>query len=501
MLESSNPFDLVPYEAIGIPYTLPAHLALSSAWYGGPKPKVRAYRAIELGCGAGGNLIPMAYYQRDSRFVGVDYSKRHIECARETATELGLDNIQFELGDVCDLDKANREPFDYIIAHGLFSWIPEEARAAVLVFCRDHLSPNGIAYICYNTMPGWAMRGVVRDALRRSPSVQSADLKDQAIKAKQVAINLLNDLPSREHPFGALLGHELERIRGCAPYYIQHEYLAADNVPFWFADFVALANRYHLDYVAEALFCRSEGQMPQSIADALEKHGYPAVYREEVADLPGNRQMRTSILCHNDAQRSRVSRRELLNTVTIATVLRAKSDDVRLADGVFERFDGEGGIGVELDFSLSKAAVLILSAQLPLGLTFDELLKQSEKMLAESHIPLPPDATAKLAEEITSLFTFGQLHLRLVEPTKACPIEQYPVAHMLAQFEARNRKAQSTPHHIMLPNQEGVAELIRLLDGKHSLADLESMFGKRFAQDMIILFSRWGPLQNRKAPG
>ncbi len=507
MSDSSNPFDVVPYEALGIPYTLPAHLSLCSAWHGGPKTKVETYRAIELGCGIGGNLIPMAYYQRDCSFLGIDYSKRHIECARETVAELGLDNIHFELCDIRDLGdgigkinqamgKAASEPFDYVIAHGFFSWIPEDARAAVMTFCRGYLSLNGIAYICYNTMPGWAMRGVVRDALLRSPTVRSATLPNQAIEAKRTASNMLEDLPTREFAFGALLGHELERIKGCDPFYIQHEYLAENNEPFWFADFAALADRYELDYIAEALFCRTEGQIPASVKEALSRRDYAWVDREEATDLLCNRQMRTSILCRRDAQRSELTHRELLNEVSIATRLPAQSEDIKLGEGISELFDGEDDMDISLEFSLSKAAVLILNEFWPLGLTFKELYERSEQMLLECRIPMPSNGREKLEEEIISLFSYGQLHLRLTTPAVPKPHQHYPVAHSLVQFEVRKRNTLSTPYHTMLFNEGDFTELIRMLDGSHSMIDLESKFDKDFVKDMIRTLACWGLLQD-----
>jgi trans-aconitate methyltransferase len=209
-----------------------------------------------LGCGDGSNLLPAAFYHPDSTFIGIDSSSVGIDRAREGASRLGLQNIRFVLGDVRGLQPSTTARSDYIVAHGLYSWVPDDARDAILAFCRHNLSPHGLAYVSYNANPGWAVRQVVRDALLRSSLVRQAADEDKAARAIEVAARLLQDLPSRGHAHAALLAEELERVRNGKPFYIFHEYLAELNEGFWLGDFVERARRHGLDYVADALFCR-----------------------------------------------------------------------------------------------------------------------------------------------------------------------------------------------------------------------------------------------------
>jgi SAM-dependent methyltransferase len=90
------------------------------------------------------------------RFVGVDLSGRSLAEARAAVGELGVANVELFEADVVQWEYAG-PPFDYVIAHGLFSWIPAAAQQRLFAICQRHLSPHGIAYISFNTLPGWSL--------------------------------------------------------------------------------------------------------------------------------------------------------------------------------------------------------------------------------------------------------------------------------------------------------------------------------------------------------
>ena len=128
-------------------------------------PELSAARVLEIGCGDGGNLLPLAYYHPAWSFVGVDPSGEAIRAAQEGKDILGLTNITFVQ---CDAEGAVREgPFDFVICHGVYSWVDPEERDSVLALAKDSLSPEGLFYLSYNTQPGWRARGLVRDRLRK----------------------------------------------------------------------------------------------------------------------------------------------------------------------------------------------------------------------------------------------------------------------------------------------------------------------------------------------
>ncbi|MBA3531908.1 MAG: class I SAM-dependent methyltransferase, partial [Ardenticatenales bacterium] len=129
-----------------------------------PAP-VAACRVLELGCGSGSNLIAMAYGLPESRFLGIDLSAQQSADGQATVAELGLPNVEIRQGDILAVDDSFG-PFDYIIAHGVYSWVPPVVREKVLSICRERLAPQGIAYVSYNVFPGWHPLLIIREMLR-----------------------------------------------------------------------------------------------------------------------------------------------------------------------------------------------------------------------------------------------------------------------------------------------------------------------------------------------
>jgi len=125
-------------------------------------PDIRKCRVLELACADGSNLIPMACALPESVFLGIDLSQRQVKAGQQTIAALGLTNIELRPLDIREVDESFGT-FDYIIAHGIYSWVPADVQDRILEICRERLSENGVAYISYNTNPGWRMRGMMRE--------------------------------------------------------------------------------------------------------------------------------------------------------------------------------------------------------------------------------------------------------------------------------------------------------------------------------------------------
>ena len=119
---------------------------------------------LELGCADGGNLIPMAELLPQSQFIGIDGSTVQITEGRKVVKEFALKNIRLQAMDILEVNLSLGH-FDYIICHGVFSWVPVDTQERIFTLCQNHLAPQGVAYISYNTYPGWHMRGMIRDMM------------------------------------------------------------------------------------------------------------------------------------------------------------------------------------------------------------------------------------------------------------------------------------------------------------------------------------------------
>jgi SAM-dependent methyltransferase len=189
-----------------------------------PAPVTRC-RFLEIGCGSGGNLIPMAYHLPESQFVGVDLARTAIAAARKSAHDLRLRNIELRASDLRNLGEGK---FDYIVAHGVYSWVPAPVRDALLAVCRARLAPQGVAYVSYNVFPGRYPRHALREMLRWT-------LRGVADPRKRIA-------EARRFSETADLPDDV----------LFHDDLAAVNDPSWFHEFTSHAERHRLQFLGEA---------------------------------------------------------------------------------------------------------------------------------------------------------------------------------------------------------------------------------------------------------
>ena len=225
----ANPYDAVPYRTFPRRQTHPDRLAAVATLFGMSPAPVTRCRVLEIGCGSGGNLIPLAYHLRASEFVGVDLARSPIAVARKMARDLGLRNVSLRVADLRTLS-AHGGKFDYIIAHGVYSWVPAEVRDALLAVCRALLAPQGVAYISYNVFPGRYPRHALRQMLLHATRGVTDPVKRIAV-ARQFAEPEAEALPDD------VLFHDL---------------LAPVNDPAWFHEFVGHAARHRLQYLGEA---------------------------------------------------------------------------------------------------------------------------------------------------------------------------------------------------------------------------------------------------------
>src|ERR1700676_853813 len=161
-------YDELRYPGRFYPQASIERMATLATLYGLAPPSVQGCRVLELGCGAGGHLIPLAYALPESEFLGVDLSEVSVGRAKDVAAKLGLKKLQFKAEDLGAFP-ADAGIFDYIIAHGVFSWIPPEIQEKLLEICSRHLAPKGVAYVSYNTYPAGHLRRIPRHLRRFHP--------------------------------------------------------------------------------------------------------------------------------------------------------------------------------------------------------------------------------------------------------------------------------------------------------------------------------------------
>jgi SAM-dependent methyltransferase len=228
----------------------PARLATIARLHGlDPVPPFEA-RVLELGCGAGVNLLSIASSLPGSHCVGVDADPEAIARARQLAGDAGLSAIEFICADLRAV--ADRvDEADYILAHGVWSWVPDDVQAAIAELCAGRLAPDGVALISYNALPGWytwlPARWLGRQAMARDPEA------DPAVAARR-AVDLARSLHGPDDgPYGAVLAAAVERYAQLEPGHLLRDDLADGSRPFWLEEVAKWLVATGLQYLGEAI--------------------------------------------------------------------------------------------------------------------------------------------------------------------------------------------------------------------------------------------------------
>jgi SAM-dependent methyltransferase len=226
--DAADDDDLLPYPSMPITHTQPAHLAALARLFGATAPAVDSARVLELGCASGGNIIPLAARFPLASFTGIDLSHRHIADGRKRIAALAIENIRLQQGDPATLDVAG-ERFDYVICHGVFSWVPKLTQDAIFRLCHEILAPNGVVTISYNVLPGWHLRMAIRDICLHYAGRGGSP--QRRVGRARAALEQIAQASEKSEPYGQLMRTEARRLKQVPASYILGEFLAPDNRP------------------------------------------------------------------------------------------------------------------------------------------------------------------------------------------------------------------------------------------------------------------------------
>ena len=294
-------YDDVRYSTLPHAGTHPDRLATVATLHGLEPPDPFHGRVLEIGCGAGGNLMAMVAATPGLRALGVDLAAGPIAEGQAAAAAIGLRNLTLRQGDVRELTDGHLGEFDYVVAHGVYGWMPPDANDALLATVAASLAPGGIAYVSYNVQPGGYFRRMLRDAGLWHARGITAPLK-RAEKAQELYRFLAQRRATSDDAYGALLERELPLVDGPL-YSLVHDDLAEFWEPVWFAEFAAHAARHGLDYVGEAdLFDFRSAALPEDIAEVWRLADGDRVAYETYTDLLTARHFRKSVLCRAGAE-------------------------------------------------------------------------------------------------------------------------------------------------------------------------------------------------------
>jgi SAM-dependent methyltransferase len=422
-----DPYDERPYTEHAYAETHPGRIAAVGRLSGWKAPSVEHARVLELGCARGGNLLPMAAGLPHATFVGVDRSARQIADARAVAAGAGLENATFVEAtfEALELEGA----FDYVVCHGVLSWIPANERGALLARIARCLAPGGIAHVSFNVLPGWYERMAARDWLRFAAS--SPD------RAAVGPLESLAWLRAQVSPAQAVYGRSLEaverRLDETDPAYARHEYLAGEHHPLSVREFLTEASAVGLAYLGDAIPATTAvellGDEARRRALALDTTG-----RQQLVDFVRCTAFRHALLVRADDARSRSWQAppeldpRAIRSLFVASRLRPQA----VTAASLEAFEGDGQT-VQLSAPSLRRALHELARAAPAPLRFDDLTQRIPGVAGLD------EASGALASELFDLWLAtgaidlltapGSFSVIAGERPEACPLARWRATH------------------------------------------------------------------------
>lgn len=455
-------YDTIPYDSIPITDTHVETLAATARLFGVAAADPRQCRVLELGCAEGGNLIPMAFYLPEARFVGIDLSREQVAAGKTLIAELGLTNVQLLHRDVTD-GADDLGEFDYIIAHGLYSWVPAPVRKKILDLCARRLAPNGIAYVSYNTLPGWRTRAMARDLLLHHTR-DIAEPRARLARARQLIERYVPAFSAMEGVDAGLLREELIYLRTAPPSYLYHEYLEDTNEPLLFADFMAQAAVAGLRYVADTgLAGMLPGTLPEAAREVVKAIDDP-LEREQAMDFLRARRFRRSLLARADTTVNTAPSLAIFRSLALYTDLQSE-EEIDLGSTASQDFSSSTGVRFAVRHPLAKAAVMLLSARFPDGVAYDALADTATQAVREYGDPALAEDGESLQTELFSLAAWQALRMTPWALSCAQDLPAQPRTHLLARMQLRRGQPPAGRRHAALQLDPLAARLLELADG------------------------------------
>ncbi|MFO1396807.1 MAG: class I SAM-dependent methyltransferase [Burkholderiales bacterium] len=450
-------YDTVAYAAQANALSHPRHLATVATLLGLVPPPLASCRVLEVGCSDGANLLPMAATLPHATLVGCDLSHAAIAAAHATAGALGLGNVEFVARDLASLS-ADDGPFDYIVAHGVYSWVPPAVRDALLALMQRVLAPSGIGFVSYNVLPGCHVRRVAWDVLHRH--VDGIAEPAAKLAAARAFAALMAEPGATQTEADGVLRQEFRRLATQTDSALFHDDLAVPNDPVYVEQFAAHLAQHGLAFVGEA---KLSMMTAAGLAPAMQRYiaTLDRLPREQYLDFARMRRFRQSLVCRTDAPAASTGIEARVGGmhVAAATAFVRAAAEGRMADGTASADAGVRATHRVLHWLVSVAPRVVPVAE---AIAWQRAHAPGDAAAAK---PLP----ALLADACYA----GMVELYVEPPPLATKAGDPPCAAPLVRWQAARQRGVTNLRHEPMRIDDPVAlHLLALADGTRSRADL-----------------------------
>lgn len=460
MPREHDPYDSVAYLSLPNPDTHPDRMAAMAILHGLAPAPVAHCRVLEIACGDGANIIPMAYAIPTSEFVGFDLARLPIERGQARIRESGLKNVRIFDADVLEVGKELGH-FDYIIAHGFYAWVPEPVRDRLLALCGELLTANGVAFVSYNTLPGGHLRKMIREMMLYH--VKGIEDPTERVSASAAFLRSVIETRPEGDAYREIIQKQLEKIEKRPPQQTFHDELSDAYHPVLFSDFVEHAKKHGLRYMSESTLAPPSDPCYQAdIRAMLEKTANnDIVKQEQILDFMRMRKFRETLLCRADRMVRRDFPAEHFRKLLFATQATSESGEAHGA----KVFTLPGGMRIELNHPGAIALLEALEAVWPRRLSLAEI----GPGLADAGFSLDNDGVVLLMRLIVSKF----VEIHAWNAPVANRISERPRASGCGRLEAQTQPLAATLLHGTLGlDDDVVRRFLMLLDGTRDRREL-----------------------------
>ncbi|MGH6799848.1 MAG: methyltransferase regulatory domain-containing protein, partial [Methylocella sp.] len=445
------------------PRLKPARLSAIAHLFGLSTQPAATARTLEIGCAAGGHIIPLAAAAPRARFFGIDVSPVQIAQGLDRIERLGLTNIELQCRSVTDIG-PEQDNFDYIICHGVYSWTPDAVRESILQVCRDRLAADGVAVVSYNVLPGWRMLQIVRDCAIFYAGAE----KTPAGRAGQVRqlLDICKKHTRENTGYGKIWRNEAQKMRELPDSYLAHELFEENNSPCTFLQFAAAAERHGLAYLGEANIGAMipEAVVPDAAEVIRDLSGSEVLAAEQYIDMMSGRTFRHTLLVH-EARKSAIDRS--LEPARMGSLHILAPPGFKCVEsetpGEYVFDDGSGTITSTSDSSV-RQSIERLIARLPSSSRLIDLAPPGRA---------DPEEQKKITAAFMKMLSLGMLQIS-TEPTDLpVVIPERPKAWFVAASDASSRAAMTASRrHEFFTLNPLACVLLPLLDGTRHRDDL-----------------------------
>jgi methyltransferase-like protein/trans-aconitate methyltransferase len=461
-------YDEILYPTSIYPQTHINRLATIGVLRGLSPAPIGRCRVLEIGCGTGSNILPMAFNLPESHFIGLDLAKRPIATGQSIVAELRLQNIELHSMDLCEADIERFGTFDFIIAHGVYSWVPARVRDRLLALCRELLTPNGIAYISYNAYPGNHLRDLTRGIVRFH--AERFEKPEDQIGQARGLIKFLSESKPKADAYRTVLKAEFDRILNYLDAAFYHDDLSLTNQPFYFHEFMKDARKHNLRYLGDAVphVLDPEQYAPEvyRTVEALQEED--EIVREQYLDFIRGQGFRETLICRAEVELALGPESEQIVNLWVS----CDAKPITSSESRATKFQKPSGAEIETAHPIVERALRHLCAMWPVAIPFEELLSHSTA--DDSGFQTVDESRSNLTTALLRGFHAMFVRLHVAAPKVVNVIGERPITSSLARYELDHSAITSNQLHVPYRFPDPLSrDLIRLLDGTRDRTDLE----------------------------